>query len=546
MKRKYTFLFFYFCFFTFALHAQQPTQEWVARYPGPYNDLDGPFLAVDKLGNSFVAGTHVVNDSINILCVKYNTSGVQQWAALYKYPGVGFFAPTGLALDTFGNAYVTSLYGQSSLSPLNSLLVKFNGSNGSVLWAKRYIGQYGTSYPFDIEIDRLNNIYVVGYSDTSHLVIKYSTNGDSVWVRKYHQTPARNMAFACAIDDSMNVLITGARRFCYTNPPPGGCFDSLMAAKYSANGVLRWIKIYGYNNSNCSGRKIAVDQFGSVYIGGVTGISGWGVYLTLKYDRNGMQQWVSIYNAPGNGNNGLNAIAMDRINNALFVTGGVVANGVGVAATIKYNPTSGDSLWVRKDTANYRNAGASDIKIDSLSNSYITGSSNNIPPGGDVDAFIIKYSSLGIKQWSIIYNGQFNGWDGGKSIALDYQNNILVVGTSQSGFQLSDYVLIKYVQYTGISSNNNQIPTEYKMEQNYPNPFNPSTKIKFSVPKTGFIQLKIYDVLGRIKEIPVNEKLQTAEYELTIDGFSYTSGVYFYQLTADGKIVDTKKFIILK
>ncbi len=532
--------------FTLEVYAQLPTQEWVARIPGPYNDLDGPFLAVDKLGNSYVAGTHVVNDSVNILCVKYNTNGTQQWAALYRYPGENYFEPSGLALDTFGNAYVTSSYGQTTFAPKNSLLVKFNGSNGSVLWAKRYIGEYGTSYPFDIEIDRLNNIYVVGYSDTSHLVIKYNGNGDSVWVRKYHQQPARNMAFACAIDDSMNVIITGARRFCYTNPPPGGCFDSLMAAKYSSNGILRWIKIYKYNNSDASGRKIAVDQNGSIYIGGVTGISGWGVYLTLKYDRNGVQQWVSIYDAPGNGINGLNSIAMDRINNALFVTGGAVTNGVGVAATIKYNPTTGDSLWVRKDTSNYRNAGASDIKIDSLSNSYITGSSNNIPPGVDVDAFIIKYSSLGIKQWSIIYNGPFNGWDGGKSIALDYQNNILVVGTSQSGFQLSDYVLIKYSQTVGINILSNEIPNSYKLNQNYPNPFNPSTKIRFSVAKKSFVHLKIFDILGREQTDLVDRELTPSEYEVTFDGSIYTSGIYFYQLIADGGIIDTKKMIVIK
>lgn len=92
----------------FQSYAQQPTQEWVARIPGPYNDVYGPFLSVDKQGNSYVAGTHVVNDTINILCVKYNTAGVQQWSTLYKYPGYGYFVPTGLAIDTSGNAYVIS------------------------------------------------------------------------------------------------------------------------------------------------------------------------------------------------------------------------------------------------------------------------------------------------------------------------------------------------------------------------------------------------------------------------------------------------------
>lgn len=50
----------------------------------------------------------MINDRINILCVKYNTSGVQQWSTLYKYPGYGYLVPTGLTKDTSGNAYVIS------------------------------------------------------------------------------------------------------------------------------------------------------------------------------------------------------------------------------------------------------------------------------------------------------------------------------------------------------------------------------------------------------------------------------------------------------
>ena len=109
---------------TFNLFAQPVTQEWVKNYPGPSNDLIGPFLAVDKQGNSYITGTHVINDSINILCAKYNTQGVQQWATLYKYPGEGYFAPTGLALDSSGNAYVISYFAQTYLDPYNGLIAK--------------------------------------------------------------------------------------------------------------------------------------------------------------------------------------------------------------------------------------------------------------------------------------------------------------------------------------------------------------------------------------------------------------------------------------
>lgn len=546
-KIVYIFIAFHISLLTFYVNVQQPTQEWVARYPRTGNDPYGPFLALDKTGNSYVAGTHMVNDSNNILCVKYNSSGAQQWATLYKYPGEGFFAPTGLALDSFGNAYITSISsGQSSLGPYNSLLIKFNGITGSVIWTSRYVGQFGDSQPMDFKIDKQNSIYVVGSSDSSHLVIKYNINGDSVWVRKYQVPSAFDIANACVIDDSLNVIITGSRRRCYSMPPPGICIDTLFVAKYSSGGLLRWQHTYGNDILVNVGKKLAVDENGNSYIGGVTRVSGYGVYLTMKYNRNGNLQWTKIYDAPGSGDNGFRSIAMDRINNALFVTGGAVTNGVQMAATIRYNPSSGDSDWVKRDTANYRNAGASDIRVDSLGNLYITGSSNNIPPGGDVDVFSMKYTSIGTKLWSVIYNGPYNGWDGGKYIALDHQNNILVLGTSQSGFQLSDYVLIKYNQILGIGPISTEIPNEFKLSQNYPNPFNGSTQITYRLPARSIVNLALFNMLGQ-KVKTLRESVQeSGNYIISFNSEELSSGVYFLKMLANGNIIDTKKLVLIK
>ena len=538
-----------FILFTFHLslltiYSQPVTQEWVRRYSGPINDLYGPFLAVDKQGNSYIAGTHVVNDTPKVLCVKYNTQGVQQWASFYIYPGEAYIRPTGLAIDSSGNAYVTSAQGPAYYLPTNGLIVKFNGLNGSLVWAKKYVGQYSESSFLAIKIDRLNNIYVTGTSDTSHLVIRYNTNGDSVWVRKYHPRPlCGEGAWACALDDSFNIIFTGLRRFYY---PPYGYYDSLLAAKYSPGGVLRWESVYAYNYLGANvGTKIVTDQNGSIYIGGVTTVSGLGVYLTLKYDRNGVRQWAKIFNS-GVGDNNLNGITLDRIRNCIYVTGKSPGQYNSVCATISYNSSTGDSVWVRRDTGTYKNAGASDIDIDSSGNIYITGATNNIPPGSAIDILSIKYSPQGNRVWLITYNGPFNGWDGGKAIILDNTNNVYVLGTSQSGAQVTDYVLIKYNQLNAIKPISNEIPQEFRLKQNYPNPFNSTTIIKFSIPKKSFVQLRIYDVLGKIKEVVVNEQLHPSEYETAVDASNYSNGTYFYQLIADGNVIETKKMVLVK
>lgn len=89
------------------------------------------------------------------------------------------------------------------------------------------------------------------------------------------------------------------------------------------------------------------------------------------------------------------------------------------------------------------------------------------------------------------------------------------------------------------------IPNELSVSQNYPNPFNPSTTIKFSIPNSQFVTLKVYDMLGREATTLVNEEKQPGIYEVKFNGSKLSSGVYFYRLQS-GSYSDTKKFILLK
>jgi hypothetical protein len=91
----------------------------------------------------------------------------------------------------------------------------------------------------------------------------------------------------------------------------------------------------------------------------------------------------------------------------------------------------------------------------------------------------------------------------------------------------------------------NYFTIELFLSQNYPNPFNPSTKIKYSVPQSSQIVIKIFDVLGNEIETLVNEEKPAGTYEITWYAENLPSGVYFYQLQA-GDYINTKKLILLK
>jgi hypothetical protein len=87
--------------------------------------------------------------------------------------------------------------------------------------------------------------------------------------------------------------------------------------------------------------------------------------------------------------------------------------------------------------------------------------------------------------------------------------------------------------------------TEYSLGQNYPNPFNPTTTIKFSIPFTQNVTIKVFDALGNIVLNLYDEETLSGTYELKIDGSNLSSGIYFYSIHS-GSFFETKKMMLIK
>ena len=88
------------------------------------------------------------------------------------------------------------------------------------------------------------------------------------------------------------------------------------------------------------------------------------------------------------------------------------------------------------------------------------------------------------------------------------------------------------------------VPVAFELSQNYPNPFNPSTEIKFTLTKSGFTTLKVYDMLGREVATLVNENLGVGAFKATFDASNLTSGTYLYRLTANGQSISKKMMLV--
>ncbi|OQY69969.1 MAG: hypothetical protein B6D44_16635 [Ignavibacteriales bacterium UTCHB2] len=159
-----------------------------------------------------------------------------------------------------------------------------------------------------------------------------------------------------------------------------------------------------------------------------------------------------------------------------------------------------------------------------------------------------------------------NGWislavqpDSGAEVIVEYTySKDIDLGITNWDQIIGNYIYLNNSNPVYVENEINQ-PYDFVLHQNYPNPFNPSTKIKFTIPRTvnpllggargGLVTLKVYDILGNEIATLVNEYKPAGNYEAdfqsTVNGHQLASGVYFYTLRA-GSFVETKKMILLR
>lgn len=106
--------------------------------------------------------------------------------------------------------------------------------------------------------------------------------------------------------------------------------------------------------------------------------------------------------------------------------------------------------------------------------------------------------------------------------------------------------LVDTLRVLGVEPIGSEVPTSFSLSQNFPNPFNPGTIIRFQINRLSDSKLSVYDINGRLVADLVNQKLNAGTYQVDFDGSNLSSGVYFYRLTADGNIVDSKRMVLLK
>jgi subtilisin family serine protease len=366
-------------------------QLWAARYNGPANGDDfATAMIIDNSGNVYITGHSTnTNGSADYLTIKYDTNGNQLWATRYNGPADSYDNAAGIALDNSGNVYVTGTsVGLGSSDDYAT--IKYD-PDGNQLWVARYNGPANNAdMAKAAAVDNWGNVYVTGSSNDAYglsdfATVKYDSNGNQLWAQRYNG-PGNDydQPQAMAIDNAGNTIVTGSS---YGDGPG----NDYATVKYATDGSQLWVARYnGPGNDEDMPHSLAIDTSGSVYVTGESyGTGNDSDYATVKYDSDGAQLWVARYNGPANNYDTANALVLDASGN-VYVTGSSVRYGSNSHynyLTVKYN-SNGAQLWVsRHDGSGYYSAAA--IAVDSSENVYVTGSNTYCATG---DNYVtIKY-----------------------------------------------------------------------------------------------------------------------------------------------------------
>ena len=385
------------------------------------------------------------------------------WTARYNAPPDNVDEARSIALDASGNVYVTGSAFNSN-GNLDMVTVKYNAA-GLFQWVQNYDRGNDNDEAFKLVVDASGNVYVTGYSKGNNgpdiTTIKYNTQGNMQWVM--HHNGAGNsldQGNAIALDASNNVIVCGYET-------TSNFTTDLVIIKYDNNGTQLWNVVYnGQANGEDVANELITDSQGNVYvIGSVQNAANNSDYAVFKYNSAGSQQWLQFYNGPSNDNDFGKAITLDASNNILVTGYSFQTNNWFDFLTIKYT-----NVGVLDWTARYNNAAnryeeANDIVTDPSGNVYVTGQSqatgNNSTPA---DYATIKYDATGTQLWVARYDGGVNADDRSYAIALDDSLNVYVTGYSIAN-TTSDYVTIKYnnqgntiwnMRYDGPAGNSDQ------------------------------------------------------------------------------------------
>ncbi len=405
----------------------------------------------DGSGNVYVAGATMNAGTYDILLVKYNSSGVQQWIQQYNGYGNYHDFASAVFVDGSGNVYITGTVTDSLLVQGSDIITMKYNSSGTLQWATRYngSGNYHDSGA-DIVVDGSGNVYITGGIHTSTslpytdaVIIKYNSSGTQQWATIYNNTTYNKSELGSrirltgtgkaivsgAIQSASNTYVYGVLEY---NTSTGAQIGGAALGSGSSD-----IQYFG---------DLVIDSNYNYYIAGASydSVSTGYNYYVMKLDSTLAVQWEDTFDGGDALEDMANGIQVDGSGN-VYVTGYSTQTGEGKnITTLKYN-SSGSMQWniSYNDTLNGDDAAMAMI-INASGEIYVTGYDSTYL--GNYNYITIKYDASGTELWKIRYDGMSHQKDKATNICIDNDGDVIVTGLSETAPATYEYITLKYVE----------------------------------------------------------------------------------------------------
>lgn len=547
---------------------------WVRRYNGyGKSDDKATSLVLDASGNVYVTGGSGDRFAVDYATVKYDAAGNELWIKRYKGPENGDDIATALAVDASGNVYVTGESYDSNYYNSDYATIKYDAS-GNELWVKRHESGGATS----LAVDASGNVYVTGGKGNVYVIegsgdyvtIKYDAAGNELWLKRYNG-PGNGLdgAAKLAVDALGNVYVTGGSyshetgidyttiKYSQTQPSVVSSFTLVNAdsdediTELHEGDTLNLVALATLNlniRANTTPDTVGSMVFnlsGAEMRNHTENIAPYALFA--DNNKGDYYAWTPI-----NGNYTLTATpyseSKGKGEKGTPLTIHFTVTGTAVSSLILVNAETDQDIKTLQngDVIDLSTLPTTKLNIRAVVHPDTVGSvvfnlnnritvRENLAPyaiGGDIKGDYRAWT-LPTGHYNLTatpYNGKYGRGKKGKahSVSFTVVDMAAITRTGKAGKPIAD---AKDIRQTLKAT---------------PNPFSGQTTVSFSVPKSGYTTLQVYDTKGVAVEHLYQAQAEAGKtYIVAFDSKQLRSGVYVLRL-ATGKQVQSYKLVLIR